>query len=70
MGGGAGGSVGEKLDSMDASELRIPIEWAEHLVHQLQNAAKATGSESLMRDAEVLESLMEKQARPYPRPPG
>jgi len=54
---------------MEEPELRIPFEMAEHLIHQLQDAARKTGQESLMKDAEVLESLIEKQARRY-RPIG
>jgi len=54
---------------MEEPELRIPFEMAEHLIHQLQDAARKTGLESLMKDAEVLESLIEKQARRY-RPLG
>ena len=50
---------------MEEPELRIPLEMVEHLIHQLQEAARETGSESFLRDAEVLESLIEKQSRPY-----
>jgi hypothetical protein len=33
---------------MDDPELRIPLEMAEHLIRQLQNAARETGWESLI----------------------
>jgi hypothetical protein len=57
--------MGAEVGGMVNPELRIPLEMAEHLIRQLQNASRETGRESYMSDAEVLESLLEKQAQPY-----
>jgi hypothetical protein len=64
--------MGAEMGLMEEPELRIPLEMAEHLIRQLQDAARATGRESFLKDAEGLEYLVEKQSRPYhPQgPPG
>ena len=44
---------------MREAGLRLPNEFAKHLVVQLRDAARETGWESLLRDAEGLEGLLE-----------
>jgi hypothetical protein len=50
---------------MEKPEIRIPFERVEHLIHQLQSAYREIGWDSLQIDAEALESIIEKQSRPY-----
>jgi hypothetical protein len=50
---------------MEKPEIRIPFEMVEHLIHQFQNAYREIGWDSLQIDAEALESIIEKQSRPY-----
>jgi len=47
------------------AQVRITLEWAEHLVVQLRDAAKETGWESLLRDAEDLRETIDRQ---FPAP--
>ena len=45
----------------EPAKVRITLEWAEHLVVQLRDAAKETGWESLLRDAEDLRETIDMQ---------
>jgi len=48
----------------EPAKVRITLEWAEHLVVQLHDAAKETGWESLLRDAEDLREAIDQQFPP------
>jgi len=51
---------------MNEPTIRIRLDFAEHLVARLQDAARETGWESLLRDAEALQEVLDAPAAPDP----
>ena len=49
------------MSNLTSPQLHISFEFAEHLVHQLRDAAKETGRESLVHDAKALQAEIDAQ---------
>jgi HPt (histidine-containing phosphotransfer) domain-containing protein len=54
------------MSNPSAPQLSIPLAFAEHLVHRLQEAAKAPGWESLLQEAKSLQKEIDTQFNETP----
>jgi hypothetical protein len=49
------------MPNSNAAQLKIPLDLAERLVHQLHIAARETGRDSLLQDARSLQAEIDAQ---------
>jgi hypothetical protein len=54
------------MSRLTSPQLHISFEFAESLVHQLRDAAKETGRESLLQDARLLQAEIDSQVSMAP----
>ena len=58
------------MASLQEPQLRIPLDFAEHLERRLRDLARQTGQEGFLQDADHLSAFMAAQFGPIIRGPG